>query len=182
MNKDTIYRGKRFGRLTVIEQCGVRIYPCGSRKRLWKCLCDCGKEVEITTNRLTSGNTKSCGCYKVEAEKEVHTKHGGANERLYYVWKAMKKRCCNPNCKDYKYYGGTGISVCDEWANDYSLFREWAYQNGYDEKAGTMACTIDRIDPNGNYEPSNCRWVDMYAQNEDSHKRRFICTSREKMR
>lgn len=171
---------RRFGRLTVMKQCGVYVSPCGSKRKKWLCKCDCGNEVIVTTNRLTSGNTKSCGCYKSEVEKEVHTKHGGAKheacERLYNVWKAMKRRCLNPSHKDYKYYGGTGITICDEWLNDYNAFREWAYSNGYDEKAEPMKCTLDRIDPWGKYEPTNCRWVDMYVQNEDSHKRRFLCT------
>lgn len=172
--------GRRFGRLVVVSEYDVHISPCGTKKKRWKCVCDCGNEVIVNTQNLKNGNTKSCGCYRADKTKSSHTKHGGARheayERLYKVWQSMKRRCLNPNNKDYKYYGGTGITICDEWLNNYKAFREWAYNNGYDEKAPRMKCTLDRIDPYGDYEPNNCRWVDMYVQNEDSHKRRFICT------
>ena len=94
-------------------------------------------------------------------------KHGCARRngstRLYKVWRNMKVRCDNPNCKEYKYYGGRGISVCEEW-NDFIEFQKWAYANGYDENAKRGECTLDRIDVNKNYEPSNCRWVNMKVQ------------------
>ena len=75
----------------------------------------------------------------------------------------MKKRCENKNCKSYKWYGAKGVSVCDEW-HDYSAFKKWALDNGYDEKAEKGECTIDRINPYGDYEPSNCKWVSMAEQ------------------
>ncbi len=111
-------------------------------------------------------------------------KHGCAKRnsqtRLYHVWKNMKVRCNNPHSKEYKYYGQRGISVCEEW-NDFKNFREWAYANGYDEKAERGKCTLDRIDVNKNYEPSNCRWVDskVQAQNRrmwgtDTHNHEMI--------
>lgn len=80
----------------------------------------------------------------------------------------MRNRCRQQSGKNYKYYAGRGIRVCEEW-NDYSKFREWAYANGYDENAPYMQCTIDRIDVNGNYEPSNCRWVSMKEQSMNKH-------------
>lgn len=76
----------------------------------------------------------------------------------------MKRRCYNKNSKDYMFYGGRGIEVCDEWLHNYPNFREWAYANGYDKDAPYGKCTIDRIDVNGNYCPDNCRWVDMKTQ------------------
>lgn len=76
----------------------------------------------------------------------------------------MRHRCANSNDASYKYYGGRGITVCEEWG-DYERFRNWALANGYDPNAPQGECTIDRIDVNGNYEPSNCRWVDMKTQN-----------------
>ena len=84
--------------------------------------------------------------------------------------RAMKARCYIPSCSNYEFYGGRGISVCDEWRNDFIAFRDWALANGY-----TDELSIDRIDPDGNYEPSNCRWVTM---TEQFHNRRIRRTNR----
>ena len=85
-------------------------------------------------------------------------------------WRWQSEICL----KRLLHYGAVGIKVCEEWENDYQSFKTWAYENGYDENAEIMKCTIDRIDPNGNYEPSNCRWVDMFVQNDPTHKRSVI--------
>ena len=90
-------------------------------------------------------------------------------KRLYSIWHNMKTRCCNPNNYHFKYYGGRGICICDEWKNSFQTFYEWAINNGYSDKL-----TIDRIDNDGNYEPSNCRWVDMYCQNNHTRKNHYI--------
>lgn len=88
--------------------------------------------------------------------------------RLYRsVYTGIKQRCYNPNCKDYANYGGRGIKICDEWLNDFDMFYQWAYESGYNESAEKGKCTIDRIDVNGNYEPSNCRWVNIAFQNSN---------------
>lgn len=91
------------------------------------------------------------------------------NKRLYQVFRNMGQRCNNPNCPDYKQYGERGISICADWVGQFgfSNFAKWAKENGYDEKAKKGQCTIDRIDVNGNYEPSNCRWVSMLEQNQN---------------
>jgi hypothetical protein len=81
-------------------------------------------------------------------------------ERLYNIWLHVKDRCLNPNCDSYHNYGGRGITVCEEWRNSYQTFREWALQNGYSDEL-----TIDRLNVNGNYEPSNCRWLTRKEQN-----------------
>jgi len=170
--------GKRFGRLTVIEQAGRSKH----RYVLWKCVCDCGNEVVKSGHELMEGKTVSCGCYKNDMIRARRLKHGGSEERLYNIWEAMKKRCNNQRCPDYKNYGAMGVTVCDEWY-DYGTFREWALTNGYDPNAEFSKCTLDRINPFGNYEPSNCRWADMKVQrnNRRSHylerenERRKMC-------
>ena len=164
--------GERFGKLTVIERAGTHKSPCGTKRSMWLCRCDCGGETVASRNNLTSGALTSCGCVKTEKLKKLNTTHGGTHDRLYQIWRSMKQRCSNPQNKAFKYYGAVGINVCEEWEKDYQTFKTWAYENGYDENAELMKCTIDRIDPNRNYEPSNCRWVDMFVQNDPTHKRK----------
>ena len=157
--------GNKFGSLLVVNNVG----KTKDRHLLWRCLCDCGNTVDVSSRDLTTGHTKSCGCLQKDKVSKIRYIHGDRDARLYSVWKTMKKRCENPTCKSYQYYGAKGVSVCDEWHN-YSIFREWAYQNGYDDSAEKYKCTIDRINPFGNYEPSNCRWVDMKVQNNNKRR------------
>jgi len=153
--------GKRFGLVAVLKEAG----RTKDRHIQYECVCDCGNHKVISGKELLNGHTHSCGC-------KQRTTHGGrrikATERLYKVWMGMRNRCRQQSGKNYKYYAGRGIRVCEEW-NDYSKFREWAYANGYDENAPYMQCTIDRIDVDGNYEPSNCRWVSMKEQSMNKH-------------
>ena len=165
MNRFNDLTGMKFDRLTVIEQAG----RTNDRHILWKCRCDCGNTTNVSSRDLKTGHTRSCGCLQKETVGNARLKHGDRDARLYSVWKTMKKRCENENCKSFKWYGAKGVAVCTEW-HDYTTFKKWAIQNGYDENAEYGQCTIDRIDPHGDYEPNNCRWVSMAEQAKNKRK------------
>lgn len=156
------YIGKKNNFLKVI---GISRFPKNNH-RAFVCECDCGNIKLIEPAHWEQGIIKSCGCMHGELNKISATRHGHSGDRLYRVWNNMKQRCCNKNNSNYKNYGGRGISVCQEWL-DFMNFYDWAMENGYDYNAEFGECTIDRIDVNGNYEPSNCRWVDVIVQAEN---------------
>lgn len=164
--------GERFGRLVITSRADDYIAQNGSRHVMWNCRCDCGNNVVVDVCQLTSGKTKSCGCLRKEGS---HTTHGGRYDRLYKVFANMNNRCYNKSAEDYKYYGGRGIKICAAWRHNYPAFKEWALANGYDEEAAFGECTIDRIDIDGDYAPSNCRWVNMKIQ---SNNRRNVKNKR----
>lgn len=164
---------RRFGRLTVIDFEGIHATPCGTRRKMWRCRCECGNESVIAENNLKNGTTKSCGCWKYEKIKERNTLHGGSNDRLYGIWKNMKRRCNSPKDSHYEFYGSRGIKVCEEWS-DYANFKRWAYANGYDDNAEFGDCTLDRIDNDGDYAPFNCRWVNRITQANNTSRNRYV--------
>lgn len=160
--------GMRFGHLVVLRAGFGYVSPSGHRQRRWLCQCDCGKTTLAMTSNLIGGKHQSCGdCRKTALKGALYTHHG-RYDRLYGVWCDMKTRCYNKNVRSYKDYGGRGICVCKEWRNDYAAFRSWAYEHGYNPSAGFGECTIDRINVDGDYSPSNCRWVDMKTQNNNT--------------
>lgn len=157
--------GQRFGLLTVIEN-------VGKDKRgeaIWLCRCDCGNETTTTGYKLRSGWTKSCGCLQTaQRKKGFNKRHGMTDTKLYTIWQNMKRRCYDKNNIMFSHYGGRGICVCSEWLSRFETFAEWAKLTGYVE-----GLSIERIDVNGNYEPSNCKWIEkqkQYLNRTDSHQ------------
>lgn len=159
--------GKKYGKLTVV---GIEHFTKnnGHQLYMWRCKCDCGNERLVSPTNLKNGVQVSCGCYR-KNRQGANFRHGGSKDRLYRIWQGMKDRCSNENTYYYKYYGARGISVCDEWKDNFSSFRDWALSNGYTDKL-----TIDRIDCNGDYCPNNCRWATMKVQQNNRTNNHLI--------
>ena len=150
---------QRFGRLITQKYLG----HCK-----WECQCDCGNATIVRADHLRSGCSRSCGCLRREDQSIRAKTHGQRKTRLYKIWQGMWFRCENPNAKCYQNYGGRGIRVCDEW-HRFEPFFDWAMVNGYQENL-----TIDRINNDGDYEPSNCRWADTFIQSNNKRSTRYL--------
>ena len=159
MSKLIDLKGVRFAHLVVTERSGADKHG----HVMWLCQCDCGKQKVVKGHKLLSGDYKSCGC--------MHHKygHGQSDSRLYHIWRTMKARCVDTNSHKYHAYGGRGITICYEWLNSFESFYDWAMANGYREDL-----SIDRIDNDDNYEPSNCRWESAKEQANNTRANRNI--------
>lgn len=149
MEKYINLKNKQFGRLTVIKK-SEKPQGVKSAYAYWLCKCECGNEIVASSSSLRRGHTRSCGCLA----KDLLTSHGQSKTGIYRRWYGMRQRCNNPKDISYPNYGGRGIRVCEEWDTDFQSFYTWAIADGFSSEL-----QLDRIDTNGNYEPSNCRWV-----------------------
>jgi hypothetical protein len=154
--------GMRFGFLTAIK------YAVSGIHGKWLCRCDCGKEILVTTDNLTRGHSKSCGCQKGSLVTKSKTRHGKTHSQVYSAWRSMRSRCRNPNNQDYLNYGSRGITVCERWLESFENF----YADMGDPP--TKDYSIDRKNSNGNYDPDNCQWAtELHQQNNKRNNLRF---------
>ena len=165
--------GDRYGRFTIVQEVEKR-----NEKRYFLCKCDCGNTRIERLVAIRAGEVKSCGCLKQETDRENikkyimshpnYSEHDSYYKKMYGNWHDMKQRCQNQNSRAYKWYGGRGIRVCQEWQK-FRPFMEWALSNGWEEYL-----TIERNDVNGHYEPSNCSWIPRNKQSCNTRRSRFI--------
>lgn len=164
--RESEWVGKRYGYLTITGY--------DRERKMFICKCDCGTEGKrVKPSFLFNGKVQTCGL-----NCEIHNQNldGRSKNRTYRIWVGMRGRCYNKNDPGYRYYGARGVTICDEWVDDYWAFHNWAMENGYADNL-----TIDRIDYNGNYEPSNCRWLTLQQQNENK-RQPYTLTERPKFK
>jgi hypothetical protein len=155
--KSVVNIGDKFNRLTVINRLEDKIYNNGTIHRKFECLCDCGNTIVTYKGHLTSGHTKSCGCFKSDNLVEIKTTHNMYKTRIYRIWNSMIQRATNTNIEKFSDWVGRGISVCDKWRTFEGFYEDM--KDGYSDDL-----TIDRIDNDGNYSKANCKWSTIKEQ------------------
>lgn len=157
--------GETFGYLTVIERGKDHVFPSGQKQVTWICRCRCGKEIEVISRNLITGNTKSCGCYAIE----FRTHHDKWGTKIYKCWDNMKSRCLNPHATGYENWGGRGIKIYAPWIHSFDAFYNYVSALPHFGQPGR---SLDRIDNDGNYEPGNLRWATRYEQTHNRKRKK----------
>lgn len=159
-----IENGQRFSRWAVIAF-SHRV----KKNDYFTCICDCGTQRAVGANNLSSGASKSCGCFQKERVSELRTTHAKSSHPVYLCWSRIRMRCANRNAKDFKHYGGRGIKVCDRWSE---------FENFWNDMSPSweVGLSIERRDVNGNYEPFNCYWATMKQQSRNRRNSRILET------
>lgn len=156
--------GKKFNMLTIISHKKKGKYNVN----YFVCKCDCGNTTEIRVSHIFHDNQKSCGCISRKYENSV------VGDAIYDTWNRMMHRCYDINHHKYPRYGARGVIICNEWKNNYDNFYNWAINNGFE-----LGLSIDRINNDGNYEPSNCRWATRKQQMNNTSRNRYITYNNE---
>ena len=159
-----IKSGDRYGKLTIIKESQSIRTKSGSLQRMVECSCDCGNVKIVNLYHLLKNNINSCGCLYKTISSKNSLKHHMYSTPEYFTWKSMKARCTNPKSTGYKNYGERGIIICERWVKSFNNFYE-------DMGKRPLGYTLDRIDPNGNYEPTNCRWATIKEQSINKRKK-----------
>ena len=154
--------GKKFGRWIVIDEASKH-----KTKTMWNCVCECGNQNAVMTGALMQGKSRSCGCLVGELARIRSKTHGRSKESGYDSWRSMKQRCLNKNHGNYKYYGGSGITICKEWIDSFERFIKDMGERP------SKKHQLDRIDSNDNYKPNNCHWVTSTENNRNLKKSKW---------
>lgn len=151
---------EKYNRLTVVSFYKEKKYGCN--RTMVNCVCDCGNNVKKLYSEVKSGHIKSCGCLVKDMLVKRNITHGMSDSPVHKTYHSMLKRCYDEKHRAYKWYGGRGIKVCEEWKKDFVSFHNWALSNGYKQNL-----SLDRIDNNGDYRPENCRWETKHNQHRN---------------